>query len=185
VSREAEIQLRLLDRIVDQLGQGTGRGLVPLLEQLQQENEAMKADARVYRTLEAKVKAENEALSRALAAAKENNSKLATQVAQLQDSIRQKDLAQEDHRQEIASLKKQLAPAAPPDAAVVAGDWLRQPRVLALAGAGILVAGVLAWAALAAWKRQRGSPAAGTPGQETNPASVTKESSQAGQTAIR
>ncbi len=62
VSREAEIQLRLLDRIVDQLGQGTGRGLVPLLEQLQQENEAMKADSRVYRTLEAKVKAENEAL---------------------------------------------------------------------------------------------------------------------------
>ena len=44
VAREAEIQLQLLDRIVDQLGQGTPRGLVPLLEQFQQENETLKAE---------------------------------------------------------------------------------------------------------------------------------------------
>ena len=121
----------------------------------------------------------------ALAAAAEDKSEFASQVAQLQDTIRQKDLAQEAYRRQIASLKKQLGTAAPPDAAVVAGDWIREPKVLGLAGVGILVVGALAWAALAARKRQRGSPAVGEQGQEMNPASVPEENSQARQTAIR
>ncbi len=185
VAREAEIQLQLLDRIVDQLGQGTPRGLVPLLEQLQQENEVLKADARVYRTLEAKVKAENEALSRALAAAEENRSELSEEVAQLKHAIRQKDLAEEDYRRQIASLNERLASAVPPDAAVLVGDWLRQPKVLVLAAIGLVVVGVLVWAALAARKRPRGFPAGEEPGQDLNAVAASEEPSQARPTAIR
>jgi len=185
VAREAEIQLRLLDRIVDQLGQETPRGLVQLLEQLQQENEALKTDARVYRALETKVKAENDALSRALAEAEEDQSELSEQVARLKDAIRQKDMAEEDYRRQIASLNERLASAAPPDVAVVAGDWIRQPKVLGLAAIGILVVGVLAWAALAAWRRPRGFPAGEEPGQELNAAAASEEQSQARPTALR
>ena len=185
VSREAEIQLRLLDRIVDQLGQGTPRGLVPMLEQLQQENEALKADARVYRTLEAKVKAENETLAGALAAAEEDKGKLASQVAQLEVEIREKDRAQDDYRRQIARLNELLAPAAPAGASVVVGDWIRQPKIWGLAGVGILLAGTLLWAALSVRKRRRESPAVGQPGLAMNPASALQEERGSGPASIR
>lgn len=187
VSREAEIQMRLLDRIVDQLGQQAPRGLVPMLEQLQQENETLKADARVYRTLEAKVKVENETLARALAAAEEEKSKLARQVAQFQDEIRERNRTQEDDRRRIALLNEQLAPAAPADAAAIAGDWIRQPKVLGLAGVGFFLAGAIAGAALTARKRRRATPAVGESGVVTAPAAALtlEEEGQSEQTAIR
>lgn len=144
---EAEIQLRLLDRIVDQLGQGTPQGLVRMLEQLQKENENLQADARVYRDLEAKVRTENEVLSRSLAAAKQARDELTKQVADLRATIRDAELAQAER-----------TPPDSPDssaAASLAVDWLRQPKALFLGAAGVLAAGALAWAVFAAWKRQR------------------------------
>ena len=155
LSREAEIQLRLLDRIVDQLGQGTPQGLVRLLEQLQQENETMKADARVYRALETKVKADNEALSRALAAAEEDKSELGRQVARLQDTVREKERAADEYRRKIASLTEPAPSGVPPEPTSEPRNWTGQSKTLALAGIGILVAGAVGWVVLAARKRQR------------------------------
>ena len=184
VSREAEIQFQLLDRIVDQLGQGTPRGLVPLLDQLQRENENMKADARVYRTLEAKVKADNETLSRALAAAEKDKGELTRQVARLQAAIRQKDEAQAEYQRQIASLNEQLASATPSPTAT-AFDWAGQPKVLGLAGVGIVVAGALAWAAWTAGKRRRNATTADALGRELNATSRPEPESPDRQTAPR
>jgi hypothetical protein len=144
---EAEIQLKLLDRIVEELGQGTPQGLVRMLEQLQMENERLYADARVYRDLEAKVRAENEGLTRALADAEQKRDELTKRVADLRATIRDLEVA--------------LAERTPPEssdssaAASVAAAWVRQPKAWFFGAAGVLAAGGLAWAALTAWKRQR------------------------------
>jgi proteasome lid subunit RPN8/RPN11 len=144
---EAEIQLRLLDRIVEELGQGTPRGLVRMLEELQKENASLHADARVYRDLEAKVRAENEVLRRTLADAERKRDELTKRVAELRATIRDMEVARAE--QEPPDLSD------PSSAAAVAVDWVRQPKAWVLGAAGVLAAGALAWAALTAWKRQR------------------------------
>ena len=144
-SREVEIQLRLLDRIVDQMGQGTPQGLVPMLGQLQIENENLKADARVYRAQEEKVRAENESLARALAAAEQEKGELAKQIADLKTTIRETELAQ--------AQQQGVAAPASSRAASATVDWVRQPKALLLGAVGMLVVGGLTWALFVAWKR--------------------------------
>jgi proteasome lid subunit RPN8/RPN11 len=147
-SREVELQLRLLGRIVDQLGQGTPQGLVPLLEQLQKENENFKADARVYRAQEEKVRAENESLSRTLAAAEQEKGELTKQVADLRATIRETELAQ-------AQQERVAAPASS-GATSATVDWVRQPKALVLGAVAMLVlCGVGYWALLAVRKRSQ------------------------------
>ncbi len=142
---EAEIQLKLLDRIVEELGQGTPRGLVRMLEQLQKENESLHADARVYRDLEAKVRVENAVLTRALADAEQKRDELMKRVADLRAAIRDLEQAQAER----------TPPDSPGSAASAAGvvDWARQPEAWFFGAVGVLAAGGLAWAMLAAWKR--------------------------------
>lgn len=143
----AELQLQLLDRVVDQLGTGTPRGLVQMLEQLQAENAGLRADARVYRDLEARVRVENESLARALAAAERTRDELARQVAALQAELRAAELARAN--QPPAGTAANLLPAA----------WSANggglPEAWLLGAAGLLAAGGLAWAAWAVWKRRR------------------------------
>jgi proteasome lid subunit RPN8/RPN11 len=144
---EAEIQLKLLDRIVEELGQGTPQGLVRMLEQLQKENERLYADARVYRDLEAKVRAENEGLTRALADAEQKRDELTKRVADLRATIRDLEVARAERTPPESSDSSA--------AASVAAAWVRQPKAWFFGAAGVLAAGGLAWAALTAWKRQR------------------------------
>jgi chromosome segregation ATPase len=118
-----------------------------MLEQLQKENESLHADARVYRDLEAKVRAENEGLTRALADAEQKRDELTKRVADLRATIR--DL-------EVARAERTPPESADSSAAVSAAvDWVRQPKAWFLGAVGVLAAGGLAWTALTAWKRQR------------------------------
>jgi seryl-tRNA synthetase len=128
--------------------------LVRMLEQLQKENERLKADARVYRDLEARVQAENEVLSRSLAAAEQKRDELTRQIADLRTTIRDLELARAE-RTPPDSPEASAAEHATAAPAVV--DWVRQPKLLLLGAVGVLAAGGLAWAVFAAWKRQRPS----------------------------
>lgn len=107
-SREIDSQLQVLDRVVGQLGEGTPEGLVRLLEQLQSENDRLKADARVYRGMEEKVKEENDGLASSLKRAKEEEDHLNTRIERLSRSISDREAEADNYQQEIASLKKKL-----------------------------------------------------------------------------
>ena len=118
-----------------------------MLEQLQKENESLHADARVYRDLEAKVRAENEVLTRALADAEQKRDELTKRVADLRATIRDLELAQAERTPPESADSS--------EAASVAVAWVRQPKAWFLGAVGVLAAGGLAWAVFAAWKRQR------------------------------
>jgi proteasome lid subunit RPN8/RPN11 len=130
-SQQLEAQAQLLDRVVGQLSSGSADGVVRAMQEAQQENERLRADARVYRSLEAKVKAENEKLTRALDASETEAKRLSDRVAELQQTVSQFESTEKDYQQQIAALKRQLQPdAADEDAdepllgGVVPRTWL-------------------------------------------------------------
>ncbi len=111
-SREIDSQLQVLDRVVGQLGEGTAEGLVPMLEQLQSENDRLKADTRVYRAMEEKAKEESDELTTSLKRAKDEEDYLNTRIARLRQEISDNKA---EASKEIAALEKKLEPYEKPE----------------------------------------------------------------------
>jgi proteasome lid subunit RPN8/RPN11/F0F1-type ATP synthase assembly protein I len=119
--RELEAQRELLDRLVTELGDGSTEGLVRLLEQQRQENQRLQTDARVFRSLEQRVKLENERLLAALEAEQADNRSLEARIAGLQDDLQEETANSRMQKEDIAALRERLEEAG---GQVAAGETL-------------------------------------------------------------
>jgi hypothetical protein len=154
-SQEVKAQAQVLDRVIAQLGAGSADGVVRSLQEAQQENERLRADARVYRSLEAQVNADNDKLSRELAASETEAKRLSDRVAELQQTVSEFESAEKDYQQQIAALRRQLEPA---EAAEESEEsWLGSlaPRAWLWGGIGVAVAVLIAVGATVAVSRRR------------------------------
>ena len=154
-SRAVEAQLELLDRVVNQLGDGTTDGIVRLLEAARRENERLKADARVYRALEARVHQENDALAQRLKAARDDVEQLRRRVAKLEQTLAEYEDRQVQHLRQIAALKQKLAPAESPAIPDQGSPGAQQRNLWVWAGAGLAAVAVVLMIALAGRTRRR------------------------------
>jgi len=114
-SQEVDSQLKVLDRVVAELGEGTPDGLVRLLEQTQSENDRLKVDARVYRALEGKVKEDNDKLTTELKRSKDEEEYLNGRIARLNRSISDHEDKADNYQEQIAALEKKVKSHEDPD----------------------------------------------------------------------
>ncbi len=155
-SRELDSQVKILDRVVGQLGEGNSEGLVRLLEQLQSENDRMKADARVYRGMEEKVKEENDALTTSLKRAEDEQEYLDDRIARLTKSVSdQKDKA-DNYKEEIASLKKELKSHEDPEGGDDKSATSRNRKLWMWGSVGLLLAALIAIGVIMSFSKREG-----------------------------
>ena len=102
-ARDLETQARVLQRVVDELGQGSATGLVRSLEQLQRQNDALQQDARVYRAQEERLRREYEDQGQALRAAQSKERQSAEQVGKLKAQLAALEQRQHELEQELAA----------------------------------------------------------------------------------
>jgi hypothetical protein len=110
-----------------------------LLEEKQLETATLKDDARVYRDLEARVKVENDDLTRRLAVAKVDNQRLTDRVAELKTTIADHRQLEKQYDLEIAALKRKLESYEDPEDAEGLAATFGELRLWIWAGAGAIV----------------------------------------------
>ncbi len=142
-SQEIDSQLQVLDRVVSELGDGKSEGVVRLLERTQRENETLKTDARVYRALEEKVKRDNDALASDLKATRSDATYLSGRIVKLDQTISKYRDEQEQHREQIVLLKKELKSYEEPDTAEKASEDDRR-KIWIWGSVGLVVVALVA-----------------------------------------
>jgi proteasome lid subunit RPN8/RPN11 len=140
--REVQAQLRVLDRVVSQLGDGTPGNLVRLLEQAERENEALKADARVYRSLEARVASENEQLTRVIDQAKLEVRDLNARIDELEAEVLVQQRTEKQYAKQVAELQRELKDSGEQDGDADLASQFRDPKLWLWGLAGAIVGGL-------------------------------------------
>jgi proteasome lid subunit RPN8/RPN11 len=143
-SREIETQRRVLEHVVGALRDGGPENLVQLLEETERENLELKADARVYRSLEARTATENETLTRLLDVAKSERLELNEQIQRLQTEIADQELAEDRYRREIAALREDQEASRSAAGQLSLAARFRDPLSWLWAAAGALVGALVA-----------------------------------------
>lgn len=150
-AKAAEVQNAMLDRVLSKIGEGGPAALSSELQRQQLEIEKLRDDQRVYTSLEAKTKTENDQLQAALQSARDQERQLAGRLESVTEKLAKLEAAEQQHREDLAAIQEKLEAKE----STTATDAVSIPKTWLWAGGTVLLAALIGISLFIAWTRRR------------------------------
>lgn len=152
----ADAQMRVLDRVVTELRDGTPDGIVQALKQQQLENDRIRDDLRIYQEHMKVVESEKDQLGQLLAAATSDKKYLTDRVDTLTEKIAKLEKVEKEQAKLIEKLKdssqaKRGADSADGDKQTISNTWI-------WIGGGVLLLTMVVMAVILTYSTREGEP---------------------------